>query len=84
VWRKQTGFSSIIYHEGIIIPPQYANLLTGLPTVETLIRALYGGYQFNHEHGGSFTYANITDVPSYTGSYPSILAAGGSFDVQCS
>ncbi len=61
----------------IFVPPQYASLLTGLPTVETLIRSLYGGYRFNEEHGGRFDYANITDVPSHTGSYPSVLAAAG-------
>ncbi len=70
-------FLELVRQGRIIVPPQYANLLTGLPNVETLIRSLYGGFQFNHEHGGSFTYANISDVPSYTGSYPSILAAVG-------
>ncbi len=61
----------------IFVPPQYASLLTGLSTVETLIRSLQDGYRFNQEHGGRFYYANITDVPSQTGSYPSILAAAG-------
>jgi hypothetical protein len=70
-------FLQLVRQGRIFIPPEYANLLTGLPTIETLIRSLYGGYQFNRENGGSFTYANISDVPSYTGSYPSILAAAG-------
>jgi hypothetical protein len=75
--EDQQQFLEFVRQGRIIVPPEYANLLTGLATPETLIRSLYGGYQFNHEHGGSFTYANITDVPSYTGSYPSILASAG-------
>jgi hypothetical protein len=70
-------FLELVRQGRIIVPPQFANLVTGLPTVETLIRSLYGGHAFNRDHGGSFTYANITDVPSYTGSYPSVLAAAG-------
>ena len=70
-------FLELVRQGRIFVPPEYANLLTGLPSPETLIRSLYGGYQFNREHGGSFTYANISDVPSYTGSYPSILAGAG-------
>jgi hypothetical protein len=75
--QDRQEFLELVRQGRIIVPPEYANLLTGLPTAETLVRSLYGGYQFNRENGGSFTYANITDVPSYTGSYPSILAAAG-------
>ncbi len=59
------------------VPAQYANLLTGFPTVETLIRSLYPSFEFDQKHHLPFDYANITDVPSYTWSYPSILAASG-------
>ena len=38
---------------------------------------MYGGYRFNQKNGGSFDYANITDVPSYSWSYASILAGAG-------
>ncbi|MGH9446670.1 MAG: hypothetical protein ACRD3O_13195, partial [Terriglobia bacterium] len=61
----------------IVAPAQYANLLTEFPGVETLIRSLYPSFQFDQKYGGRFNYANITDVPSYTWSYPSILAAAG-------
>ncbi len=61
----------------LFVPAQYANLLTEFPGVETLIRSLYPSFQFYRQHGGSFDYANDTDVPTYTWSYPSILAAVG-------
>jgi alpha-mannosidase len=61
----------------IFIPAQYASLLTGFPTAETLIRSLYPSYRFSREHNTPFDYASITDVPSYTWSYASVLAAAG-------
>jgi len=75
--QARPEFLELVRQGRIIVPPQYASLLTGLPTVETLIRSLYGGYRFNREHGGAISYINISDVPSHTGSYPSILAAAG-------
>ncbi|HEX5284217.1 MAG TPA: polysaccharide lyase family protein [Bryocella sp.] len=61
----------------IFVPAEYANLLTGFPTAETLIRSLYYSANFSREHGTPFNYADITDVPSYSWSYASILAAAG-------
>jgi alpha-mannosidase len=61
----------------LFVPAQYAELLTGFPTAETLIRSLYASAQFSRLHGTPFNYANITDVPSYSWSYASILAAAG-------
>ena len=66
-----------IQKQQIFIPAQYASLLTGLPTAETLIRSLYPSADFARKYGTPFNYANITDVPSYTWSYASILAAAG-------
>ena len=66
-----------IQHEQLYIPAQYANLLTGFPTAETLIRSLYPSANFSREHGTPLNYANITDVPSYSWSYASVLAAAG-------
>jgi hypothetical protein len=59
----------------IYIPAQTSNVLTGFPTAETLIRSLYSSADFSRVQGTPFNYANITDVPSYTWSYASILAA---------
>ncbi|HUZ47220.1 MAG TPA: polysaccharide lyase family protein [Terriglobia bacterium] len=61
----------------IFIPPQEASLLTGFASLEVLIRSLYSGFQFNQKHGVDFDYVNITDVPSYSWSYASILAGAG-------
>jgi alpha-mannosidase len=70
-------FAQSVREKKMLLPAQYANLLTGLATGETLIRSLCRGYRCHAKYGGTFDYANITDVPSYTWSYPSILAAAG-------
>ena len=66
-----------IREQNIYIPAQSSNLLTGFPTAETLIRSLYPSADFSREYGTPYNYANITDVPSYSWSYASILAAAG-------
>lgn len=66
-----------IQDQKLYVPAQYANLLTGFPTAETLIRSLYPSANFSRKHGTPFNYANITDVPSYSWSYASILASAG-------
>jgi len=66
-----------IQKEQLYIPAQYSNVLTGFPTAETLIRSLYPSANFSREHKTPFNYANITDVPSYSWSYASVLAAAG-------
>ncbi|QNI33689.1 hypothetical protein H7849_07120 [Alloacidobacterium dinghuense] len=66
-----------IKEEKLYIPAQYSNVLTGFPTAETLIRSLYPSANFSRQNKTPFDYVNITDVPSYTWSYPSVLAAAG-------
>lgn len=66
-----------IRDQKIYIPAQSSNLLTGFPTAEMLIRSLYPSAGFSRQHGTPYNYANITDVPSYSWSYASILAAAG-------
>ncbi|MHB8391449.1 MAG: glycoside hydrolase family 38 N-terminal domain-containing protein, partial [Acidobacteriaceae bacterium] len=66
-----------IQKQQLFVPAQYASLLTGFPTAETLIRSLYTSANFSRVHGTPFNYANITDVPSFTWSYASILASSG-------
>src|SRR5579883_330801 len=61
----------------IFVPAQYANLLTGTSGAEVLIRSLYPSRQNNPQYRSPLKYANITDVPSYSWSYASILAAAG-------
>jgi hypothetical protein len=66
-----------IRSEHLFIPAEYSNQLTGFPTAEALIRSLYPSANFSREHGTPFNCANITDVPSYSWSYASILASAG-------
>ncbi len=75
--EQRQRFATAVRENRISIPAQYMNLLTGFPTLETLIRSLYAGKEFLSQLGGTFDYANITDVPSYSWSYASILAAAG-------
>jgi alpha-mannosidase len=75
--QEQQRIITAIRKQQIYIPAQSSNLLTGFPTAETLIRSLYPSADFSRAHGTPFNYANITDVPSYSWSYASILAAAG-------
>ena len=74
---QQARAIKAVQDKKLYIPAQYANLLTGFPTAETLIRSLYPSANFSRVHGTPFNYANITDVPSYSWSYASVLAAAG-------
>jgi hypothetical protein len=59
------------------LPADYFNLLTGYASLETLYRSLYYSKSLSREFGLPFNYATTTDVPSYTGAYPSVLASAG-------
>ncbi len=74
---EKNRFLKLAADKKLFVPAQYANLLTGFASTETLIRSLYPAYQFDREHDLPFNYANITDVPSYSWSYASILADAG-------
>ncbi len=75
--KEQQRAITAVQHRQLFVPAQYANLLTGFPTAETLVRSLYASANFSREYGTPFNYANITDVPSYSWSYASILASAG-------
>jgi hypothetical protein len=74
---QQQRVIEVIQKNQLFVPAQYANLLTGIPTTETLIRSLYPSANFSRKYNTPFDYANITDVPSYSWSYASILASAG-------
>jgi alpha-mannosidase len=61
----------------VSVPAQYVNLLTGYASLEELIRSFSYTRDLHHTKGILFDYANITDVPSITWSYPSVLKASG-------
>jgi alpha-mannosidase len=75
--RDRERLLQLVRSKRFFVPAQYANLLTGFPTVETLIESLYPAFRFDQRSGEDLGYANITDVPSYSWSYASILAASG-------
>ena len=74
---EQQQAIAAIEKQQLYLPAQYANLLTGFPTAETLIRSLYASADFSRKYGTPFNYANITDVSSFSWSYASILASAG-------
>ena len=74
---EQQRVTTAIQKQQLFVPAQYASLLTGFSTAETLIRSLYPSANFSRLHNTPFNYANITDVPSYTWSYASVLASAG-------
>jgi alpha-mannosidase len=79
-WRtpaEQDRVVEAIRQQKIYLPAQSSNILTGFPTAETLIRSLYPSANFSRVHSTPLNYANITDVPSYSWSYASILKAAG-------
>ena len=73
--RKQ--FLEYVRAGKIGVPAQYSNLLTGYASLEELIRSFSYSHEMHRMEGIPFDYANITDVPSVTWSYPSVLRAAG-------
>ena len=75
--EQQKLLFQMVKDKKIFVPTVEASLLTGFPALETLIRSLYPAFEFNRKYGGDADYANITDVPSYSWSYASVLSAAG-------
>ncbi|MGI8960337.1 MAG: MFS transporter [Bryobacteraceae bacterium] len=74
---RQDEILKLIRSGKMAMPVQYCNLLTGYASLETLYRSLYYSKDLARRYRLPFEYANITDVPTYSGSYPSILASSG-------
>lgn len=74
---EKQKFYRAVRDKAVIVPAQHSVMLTGFPTAEALFRSFYGSHKLNRAHGGAWDYANATDVPSYSWSYASILAASG-------
>lgn len=73
----QQAFLRLVREGKIGLPAEYANLLTGYASLEELIRSTFYTNRLHHSAGVPFDYVNITDVPSYSWSYASILHALG-------
>lgn len=67
----------LAHEDKIGIPADYFNLLTGYASLETLYRSLYYSKALAKKYDLPFDYATTTDVPTYTGAYPSVLASAG-------
>jgi alpha-mannosidase len=74
---EKRKFYDAVRARKIFVPAQHSVMLTGAGTAEVLLRSFYASHKLNREHGGPWNYVNITDVPSYTWSYASILSAAG-------
>jgi hypothetical protein len=74
---KRKEILDLIRSGKMAMPAQYCNLLTGYASLETLYRSLYKSKELATRYDLPFEYANVTDVPTYSGSYPSVLAASG-------
>lgn len=61
----------------IVIPQQFANQHTGVASLEGLTRSLYPSEALARKFNVPIGAANITDVPSYSWSYASILHDAG-------
>ena len=55
----------------------YAGFLTQALSLEELCRGMYFSKELESRYGVPFEFANVTDVPSYSWSLPSVLAAAG-------
>lgn len=76
--REQQGRLIERVREGRLeIPAVYASPFTGFASLENLVRSLYPSRRLAREHGTPFDFALITDVPSYSWSYASVLASAG-------
>lgn len=73
--EKQSEFLRLLREGRIVLPPQYANQHTGTASLEGLARSLYDSHLLALKNGFPLGAAHITDVPSYSWSYASILHA---------
>lgn len=75
--QEQEELLNLVREDKIGIPANYAELLTGYASLETLYRSLYYSKSLSRTYGTPFTFADITDVPTYSWAYPSILVSAG-------
>jgi hypothetical protein len=75
--EKQAQFLQAIRDKTIILPMQFANQHTGVASLEGLIRSLYSSASLARRYSLPIGAAHITDVPSYSWSYASVLHDAG-------
>jgi hypothetical protein len=74
---RRKAFLAAVRAGQIILPAQYANQLTGTASLEGLIRGLDYSHALAKKYDLPVGAANITDVPSYSWSYASVLHDAG-------
>jgi alpha-mannosidase len=74
---QRREFLQLVREKKIFVPADYANPYTGVASLEYLLRSFYPSYKFNRENGGNFDLSLVTDVPSQSWSYPSVMASAG-------
>jgi alpha-mannosidase len=75
--EQRQSFLRLIRDKKIFVPANYTANYTGVPNLENLLRSFYYSYRLLRENGGDFDHAIITDIPSHSWSYPSLLASAG-------
>ena len=75
--EQQKRFLDAVRAGKIILPPQFANQHTGVASLEGLIHSLYPSHVLAQRYNLPLGAAHITDVPSYSWSYASILHDAG-------
>lgn len=75
--QRRQKFLSAVRAGQIVIPAEYANQLTGIASLEGLIHILQYSHALAKKYNLPVGAANITDVPSYSWSYASVLHDAG-------
>ncbi len=75
--RERNQMLDLIRSGRLGVPADYFNLLTGYASLESLYRSLLYTKRLSIAQHIPFDYATTTDVPSYTGAYPTVLASSG-------
>jgi alpha-mannosidase len=75
--EQKARFLQAVKDRKILIPADYASNFTGFSGVEGLIRSLYYSANFARKNATPFDFSLINDVPNYSWSYASVMAAAG-------
>lgn len=74
---QKARFLEAVKQRKILVPAVYASNFTGFSSLEGLIRSLYYSADFSRKYGTPFEFSLINDVPNYSWSYASVMAAAG-------
>ncbi len=75
--EQKARFLRAVKDRKISVPAVFASNFTGFSGVEGLIRSLYYSANLARANGTPFDFSLINDVPNYSWSYASVMAAAG-------